>query len=315
MGIALSGYVYLITGIANKFRVPKFQGYHLIYRALVHGLIFFVVSFVVYRLLFPFFSGSSELIDMVNSVFPDITQAKFNLYSILINSILIAYVVARSSNLFSYLSHNISYNFDRYRRIHAVRGSPESKIPEKFIKFPLRYTGKLKRLDIYNQATNDTFMRHILECFTNARILMVTLESRKCYVGYPYEIKTPSDGDKAQELTLLPVSTGYRHEEDLCLELTTNYEDVMRILAMTRADIDSASEEELESFKDVMDSYRITIPFSTMVTMTTFDLSKYTDFKQSEKKQQDDISSRRNSSNKPSEVVINGNDSVTPINM
>jgi hypothetical protein len=308
MGIALSGYFYLTTRLITKFRVPKFQGYHLIYRALVHGLVFFVLSFLIYYCSFPLFSQSSFLIDTVISVFPNVTQAQFNLYVILLNSILFSYIGARGMNLLSYWLYNFAEN---YGRRPGKELSSNTEPPVKTRKRSIKETGKSLRLAVYSDATNDTFMRHILECFIKARMLMVTLESRKCYVGYPNEIRTPTDGDKAQELTLLPVSTGYRHEGDLCLELTTNYEKVMYILAMAREEINNASDAQITHFNETLDSYRITIPFSQIVTMTTFDLSQYTGFKEMEGMQRDGIYRRRNGASEPPEVVINEKPSPT----
>ena len=106
LGVALSGYLYLSIRIHSTYRVPKFQGYHLLYKALTVGLIFFLLSIAIYKITWPFFSHWSFFVDIARAGFPNITQEQFNLYAVLLNSILFAMITSKILNYLTFLAYN-----------------------------------------------------------------------------------------------------------------------------------------------------------------------------------------------------------------
>lgn len=89
----------------------------------------------------------------------------------------------------------------------------------------------------------------------------VTLDNRKVYIGWTglTPLSGPSDKDGAKDFTLLPVLSGYRNQETLKLEITTDYT--------------SAYEQIQRSGSQIgIDDFEIVIPVSWVVTANPFSL-------------------------------------------
>jgi hypothetical protein len=62
--------------------------------------------------------------------------------------------------------------------------------------------------------------------WTDKLMLSITLTNRKVYVGWP--VFTPDPRQSVEDLRLLPAASGYRNENTLRLEFTTEYNPVYR---------------------------------------------------------------------------------------
>lgn len=65
--------------------------------------------------------------------------------------------------------------------------------------------------------------RLLFEAMKNKSLVSVTLESRKVYIGWP--VYSPDLRHETNDFRLLPALSGYRKEDDLSLEFTTQYLD------------------------------------------------------------------------------------------
>jgi hypothetical protein len=108
-----------------------------------------------------------------------------------------------------------------------------------------------------------------LRSFLNAarvaqRPIMLTLESRKVYVGLVFT--APSLHREAQ-VVLFPTLSGYRRESDLEVRWTTNYAPVYLDL-LSRL-------EKGESLETGPGDFQLVIPLSTVISATHFDKEIY----------------------------------------
>ena len=89
----------------------------------------------------------------------------------------------------------------------------------------------------------------------------VTLDNRKVYIGWTglAPFSGPSDKDGAKDFTLLPVLSGYRNEETLKLEITTDYTSAYQQIERSDSQVS-------------IDDFEIVIPVSRVVTANPFSL-------------------------------------------
>jgi hypothetical protein len=83
---------------------------------------------------------------------------------------------------------------------------------------------KNKQLDDTKQA--DAFTRLLHDAARHTRLISVTLDSRKWYVGYVAE--SPNLHPEEKYFRLLPIISGYRDKDTLGTVRTVFYEDVLR---------------------------------------------------------------------------------------
>jgi len=306
MAVALSGYVYQITFVHSKYRVTKFQGHHLIYRVLLSGILFFIVSAVLYKATWWITSKGSFLYDFAEFIFPSVTQESFNITIVSINAILIAFFWGKIKNFFIYTAYNILKNYNS-KSSHGKGVIPRDKVKR-------AVPNKLKRsktdrdydLEVFQTFTDSHKLAHIADFYLNPRLklFLLTLKSRKCYVCIPTVFKFSPDNPTAKELSFIPISTGYRHEEDLCLELTTDYIEVINILAEDLKPSEAFNEAR-KNAHEVLDSFKITVSYDEIYTIASFDLSKYLSFKKQENEKRVIIKKGRNEPiDKPREIDI-----------
>lgn len=102
------------------------------------------------------------------------------------------------------------------------------------------------------------------EAHLSRRAVLLTLESRKVYVGWVYQ---PPTLKASSYVVLFPTRSGARQADDLRIKWTTDYAPVYRELLKRRAEGPS-SEASLEHFQ-------LVIPLDTVVTATYFDKDLY----------------------------------------
>lgn len=302
--IALSGYTFLSKLILTKYRIYKYQGHHLVYKCFSYGLFFLLISALIFIVTWPITSQSSVLFDLVQILFPEISQSQFNFYSIISMSLLVAMLLSRATNK---LILNLYYRARNRMASRERAGSALARIGENGEAIePVEYVTKQKTdsdfdIIIYQASTDNKYISHIASAVRDARMLMFTLSSGKCYVGIPYGFETPKDNEEQKEVIVIPVASGFRHGDDQCFEITTYYNEIISLL---RVDRSSLTNEEMKAHKQSIASYRITIAFSQICSIATFDISKYLNFKQSENARRDEIKRGRGDI-KEDERVIN----------
>lgn len=308
LGIGIAGYLFLSNYIHTKFRVPKFQGHHLVYKCLYVGLFFFTLSALIYYCLWPLTSKSSFLFDKVNTVFPGITQLQFNFYCVLINTVFLAGLAAKGLNKF--IGWAYWYLINHNQRTNSATGSSVAVLGEKIERVknskPRSETDIMLEIEVYQRSTDNNYIAHVMSLFRKPRMLLITLSNRKCYVCFPYQFNTPKDHEEEKEISIIPVATGYRHSDDLCLELTTYYKIVIRILSMTGEKYNKLSLTRRRYVKELLTSYRITISYDQIVSIASFDLKQYLAFKEAENVRRNEINNGRKGKDHNDERIING---------
>lgn len=290
--MALSGYIYTTTYIKQKYRAPKFHGHHLLYRSLFVGLQFFVVSTILFIVFWPLTSQSSVLFDNVAKAFPELTQVEFNLYSILFMSLALSLTIALILNWISFKSYFSRYETEIKKRLKSAKTRQERKQNKKKIKELRRQSDYNYDLETYTKQTDNAYISHVIEAFQTPHFLLLSLENRRCYVCYPYETTTPNNHQESQELAFIPIMSGYRDDHDLCLELTTVYEDVKDILSKKKSEIDKSPEARKKDL-EVISSFKITVPYNRIISISSFDHTKYHHFKLHENIRRSEIRTAR----------------------
>lgn len=78
-------------------------------------------------------------------------------------------------------------------------------------------------------------------CFSSGSPILITLSNRKVYVGYVLSVPYTQDRED-WEITILPLRSGFREDQDLHLRLTQNYESIWDDMS---GKIDSGDEASL----------------------------------------------------------------------
>jgi hypothetical protein len=310
LGITLAGYMFSSTFIITKYRVPKFQGHHLLYKCLFNGAIFFILSLILFTSTWPITSQWSFLFNWTLTALPSLTQQQFNVSIILIDAILLAILVAKYLNRIILVDYNNSFNDEKNdSNGNEFKLATLDDVEEKNNSIDKRYlrsdTDRRFEMDVYCDSSDSSYISHVMSCFIEPSFLLLTLENRRCYVCIPYEIKTPKDHQEEQDLTIIPVATGYRDEADLCLELTTYYYEIINILKMDKEQYTTQTKAQKEELKKALFNHRVTIPHGQIVSIGSFDLAKYKQFKNEENKRRNEIRTGREENTEISEHIIN----------
>jgi len=99
------------------------------------------------------------------------------------------------------------------------------------------------------------------------KLISVTLDTRKVYVGYVFDSLEPDNSQS--HLTVIPIYSGYRKEDNQKMELNHTYEAVITLLS-GQGDSDS----DFEQIKD----YCITFSRDRIVTINIFNAHLYDGF-------------------------------------
>lgn len=105
---------------------------------------------------------------------------------------------------------------------------------------------------------NDGIELILLRALEDAKLVSITLKSRKVYIGFiSQNFFNPWAGVKS--IKVIPVYSGYRDDKDFHIEFTTSYDPVIRYTV-----------ESAEIDLDIND-FQMGIPISEIVTVNIFD--------------------------------------------
>lgn len=111
---------------------------------------------------------------------------------------------------------------------------------------------------------NDAMELIFLKSLNNAKLVNITLKSRKFYIGFVSQnFFNPSS--EVKSIMIVPVYSGFRHEEDFKLNVTTIYDAVF----------ESQIENDLEND---LDDLQYAIPVNEILTVNIFDVDVYEKF-------------------------------------
>ena len=106
----------------------------------------------------------------------------------------------------------------------------------------------------------------LFESVTETRLVRISLQSRKEYIGYVLSAFDPQQSRRA--ITLLPLASGYRDDDQLDLFITNGYWEVFKDIAQ-ESDSDDVHGGE---------GFRLAIPVDQISTVSFFDFDHYVRF-------------------------------------
>jgi transcriptional antiterminator Rof (Rho-off) len=114
---------------------------------------------------------------------------------------------------------------------------------------------------------DDAIEMTILNTYLEENFLLVTLESGKVYVGKVTDTYFRVN-DEIRSILLTPFFSGYRHQNDLTLKLTTFYGHIFKQIS-----------QNPEKFKVKISDFSVAIRFDHIVSVSPFDPETYAKFK------------------------------------
>lgn len=113
----------------------------------------------------------------------------------------------------------------------------------------------------------DTFW---IKATAEIRPILITLKSKKCYVGLPLSDASAIE-DGGEYLSILPLLSGYRNKDDLSLHITANY-----YAHYKENDIDDTHDE---SNNVCLEHFQTITPKSEIESVSFFDIETFKAFK------------------------------------
>lgn len=130
---------------------------------------------------------------------------------------------------------------------------------------PNRWIDEEERIKQIIKEDNDGIEQILLKALEEAKLVSITLQSRKVYIGFiSQNFFAPYTG--VRSIKVIPVYSGYREEKDFHIEFTTSYDEVIRY---------TIEDEDIEL--DI-DDFQLGIPISEIVTVNIFDPRVYEKF-------------------------------------
>lgn len=135
---------------------------------------------------------------------------------------------------------------------------------------PNRWIDEEARIKEIIKEDNDGIELILLRALEGAKLVSITLKSRKVYIGFiSQNFFNPWAGVKS--IKVIPVYSGYRDETDFHIVFTTSYDTVIKY---------TVEDEDIEL--DIND-FQMGIPISEIVTVNIFDPRVYEQFASPEK--------------------------------
>jgi len=121
-------------------------------------------------------------------------------------------------------------------------------------------------------ASKDHMEAIILDSSSTQATVLISLSTRKCYVGICYGDLSYENGESSS-LAILPMLSGYRDKDNLGVEFQSNY--------YSHYEENGIIEGKHE--KLTLDHFKVVINKADIETISYFDLETYTKFKQRER--------------------------------
>jgi len=216
----LAGYLFLITFNITRFYHQRIEKQRLIFNSLVAAFLIAVIGYV-----FDYFVLKSAYFisyrTTASNLITEITKLKVPGLKHSILFFLISYPLGFFLNLIFWRKFSFAYTVEKW-----------GNQIERLFWFSL------------NQKQDEN------------KLLMLTTKSNKVYIGYVSKISEPIG---ETYITIIPNFSGYRNKENLKLEITTNYTDVIERYVLE----DRASE---------VDKLGIILPVSEILIVSKFDI-------------------------------------------
>ncbi|ELA9082385.1 TPA: hypothetical protein NJ354_003688 [Vibrio parahaemolyticus] len=129
-----------------------------------------------------------------------------------------------------------------------------------------------KKLEVSAEiAQKDHLESIVLDSSLTQSTLLISLKTRKCYVGICYGVVGYEDGSPSS-IAIIPMLSGFRDSETLCVEFKNNY----------YAHYEKTGIFDGEHKFLTLDHFKIVIPVEQIETISYFAMDTYMDFKEAE---------------------------------
>jgi hypothetical protein len=237
LGITITGYIFVSRFHLTKLIITKESGQHLFYRSIANGVCLWVISFLLFLLCWPVTSKATWLWDF-SLWFMGTDSLKiidFRLGIITLNSIILAFLLP---NIALFIAKKIlkksATKQSRVWRINQILKKSKkigsSKVRDKLkcllndmlsSDVQMLILRRIAPLDLSSEFSG-LFIRSADTGFPIA----FTLSSRKVYIGYITDLPLGHVND----ITIIPLISGYRREVDMSLVYVTPYNMVDEVM-------------------------------------------------------------------------------------
>lgn len=280
VALALSGYINLSKSYSQRYSVKKLEGHLLLYRLLYRGFLFFVIalsiflsfeptSFVLYK------NAEAKII----TEFPNVSSYDIKVITLMLLTILLSYVISVLNN-FLRISINYafwnSYNFfnrlqHRLLKGEHVQNSAESDLnPDNYKPISFKVTKEQIKWTYFLRSEKNEMKKHLMRSLED--LILVTLSTDKCYVGYPIEDKLTSEEFQNDAFSMIPYASGFR-DSDKKLVLNHFYEEVIAAIAAHKKPgpkDDKNSRHDFKNRKSLIKKHLVSIPFREVIVISNF---------------------------------------------
>lgn len=197
----LGGYIFLSTFNLTKYYHIRIEKQRLIYNSLVSA---FLLSVLVYSLDYFLLKSSLQV----------------NLYNY--KSEPISYYRDYVSTLVSHILNNNTTNGLKHSILIFLIAYPLASFLNIFFSREFSFDYTIQR---WGSQLDRLIWFSLTEKSDEDKLLMITTKSNKVYIGYINKLSEPIG---ESYITILPNFSGYRNKDNLKIEITTKYTDVIR---------------------------------------------------------------------------------------
>ena len=223
--LLVAGYISCSLFHWTHWTLKRSSGYHTFLMSAVAGFVIIAAVFVIRWFLVIFGPDFNVVDSLLASAFP---QLYLSAYTVVLIELV-------ASSLLLALSAPISM----YLLVKKFLGATRSEM----------LIGAF-----VDSSGSPEFTNLIYSSLSHGLPILFTLSDRKVYIGYPLDVKAEDFND----IRILPTLSGYRKDDTLELELTTNYDKVLN------------SDDDV-----VTESFLVTVPVREIVHAHLFDLERY----------------------------------------
>ncbi|NQF30270.1 hypothetical protein [Enterobacter asburiae] len=218
--ILVSGYILVVANLYHFYQLHRYDGQLLYLKVAAHGtmsVVFVLAAALVTKILFPEFHPIAIVSEMLN-VKKTIDNNKVETWLALIS---IASIFSSLLWVFFIWSKNVILGFFCEKQHHeGIFHAKKLRILRKTIA----------------NSTLDSMLLDAMESSPKKSIL-VTLSSRKVYVGIVNGIQEPTESEAPNSyISIFPIMSGYRDKDTLSITFTNSYPSEVSVSSAATAD-------------------------------------------------------------------------------
>lgn len=232
--VLISAYIVLIYSKPNYFRLHRFGGQLLYFKALSIGSIFLGVAYFI-NIYIPIINYICNFLP--NTHFPNINNKELE-ESIVFFSLPIIFSLLYC---FSYLL---------FRLTIIWWNIPSDKLKN------ISFLETDKLLLMYKILKDSPLDNLLYQSYMDEKFLIITMSDRKVYIGRINCLAEPTENKAAnQEISIVPILSGYRDKDTLRVHLLNNYAEMSKKHALSivlkQTEITSAAEFNEEVHREL----------------------------------------------------------------